>query len=215
MAEPEDNGFASARSAMVRDQVAGRGVRDPRVLAALGRVPRERFVPHDLIPAAAADHPLPIGLGQTISQPYIVAFMAEASALEGHERVLEVGSGSGYAAAVLAELVPEVWGIERQPLLLRQAQATLTGLGLGHRIHLRDGDGALGWPEAGPFGAILLSCAVPSLPAALGEQLLEGGRIVAPVGPENGVQQLVRFTRSGGRLAQEALLAVRFVPLRH
>lgn len=209
---PED--WAEARADMVRNQLAARGLRDPRVLAALGRVPRERFVPPDLRAATYWDHPLPIGPGQTISQPYIVAVMAEALGLEGRERVLEIGSGSGYATAVLAELVPEVWGIELDAELVRRARAVLAGLGLGARIHLQAGDGALGWPGETPFDAILLSCAAPRLPAALTAQLAPGGRIVLPEGGSGSAQTLVRLTRRPGGWDRTELLPVRFVPLR-
>lgn len=214
MACLDGEGWTSARAAMVRDHLEARGLRDARVLAALGRVPRECFVPLELREAAYGDHPLPIGLGQTISQPYIVAFMAEALRLAGDERVLEIGSGSGYAAAVLAELVPEVWGIELEPALLQRAQGILAELGLGERIHLRGGDGSGGWPEAAPFGAILVSCAAERLPRGLAAQLVEGGRLLFPEGPADGPQELVRITRHGGRLDRETLLPVRFVPLR-
>lgn len=215
MADPEGGGWEGARAGMVRDQLAGRGVKSAWILEALGRIPRECFVPPDLRESAYEDHPLPIGHGQTISQPYIVAFMVEALALEGCERVLEVGSGSGYAAAVLAERVPEVWGIDLEPALLRQAQATLEALGRAPRIHLRCGDGAQGWPEAAPFGAILVSCATPELPPALILQVADGGRIVFPEGTVEGPQHLIRLTRQGSRWIRERLLSVRFVPLRH
>lgn len=199
---------------MVRDHLAARGIRDGRVLAAFGRVPRERFVPPGLREAAYGDHPLPIGHGQTISQPYIVAFMAEALHLAGAERVLEIGSGSGYATAILAELVPEVWGIEREPELVQAARETLAGLECADRIHLRVGDGAMGWAEAAPFEAILLSCAAEDLPRELLDQLEAGGRLIFPEGPVEGPQDLVRLTRRGSTLVRESLLPVRFVPLR-
>lgn len=199
---------------MVAETIADRGVRDPRVLDALRAVPRERFIPPDLGPMAYADHPLPIGHGQTISQPYIVAFMAEALALRGAERVLEVGCGCGYAAAVLARLCAEVRGLDLEADLVAQGEATLAALGIAN-VQLRVGDGARGWPEAAPFEAILVSCAAPEVPEALWDQLAEGGHLVMPLGPPHGVQELIRLDRlAGGQRRVRTLLPVAFVPLR-
>jgi protein-L-isoaspartate(D-aspartate) O-methyltransferase len=176
-------------------------------------VPRERFLDPSLAGLAHADRPIPIGCGQTLSQPYIVAVMAEALALDGSERVLEVGAGSGYMAAILSLLVAEVFGVELEPELHRRAAETLAGLGRGN-IHLRCGDGALGWPERAPFDAILLSCAAPAIPPALWAQLGPGGRLIVPLGEPDQVQDLVlaRKTAQGGEL--HPLMAVGFVPLR-
>jgi protein-L-isoaspartate(D-aspartate) O-methyltransferase len=203
--------FAEARAAMVRDQLAARGIRDTRVLAAMEAVPRHRFVPEAHRPQAYGDHPLPIGQGQTISQPFIVAFMAEALRLQPSDRVLEVGSGSGYALAVLARLAAEVRGIELEPELCARSRETLAALGLG-AVAVRCGDGFGGWPEAAPFDAILVSCAAPSLPEPLLRQLKVGGRLVAPVG--EGSQELVCVTRTATGMEERRLLPVRFVPMR-
>jgi protein-L-isoaspartate(D-aspartate) O-methyltransferase len=198
---------------MVREQIEARGVRDARVLAAMRAVPRHRFVPGELAAEAHADRPLPIGLGQTISQPYIVAAMAEALELCGDERVLEVGAGSGYMAAVLSELAREVYGVELEPRLQAQASQVLAGLGRAN-VHLRCADGALGWPEQAPFDAILLSCAAPWIPPDLWGQLAEGGRMILPMGPAGATQELIlaRKTAGGSRITR--LMAVVFVPLR-
>ena len=208
-----ENRFASAREAMVRDQIEARGVRDPRVLDALRRLPRHLFVPRALWSAAHGDHPLPIGPGQTLSQPYMVAFMAEALALQPRDRVREVGSGSGYFAAVLAELAGEVYGIELEETLCLRARSTLDGLGLA-RVQLRCGDGTFGWPAAAPFDAIVLSCACPAPPPALLAQVAEDGRLLLPLGPALGPQTLVRLDRRQGRFSARPLLPVAFVPLR-
>jgi protein-L-isoaspartate(D-aspartate) O-methyltransferase len=198
---------------MVRDQLERRGIRDPLVLAAMAAVPRHEFVPGDLRPLAYEDGPLPIGEGQTISQPYIVAFMAEALALRGGERVLEVGSGSGYAAAVLSRIAADVYGIELEPALHARSAATLAALGYAN-VHLRLGDGFLGWPEAAPFDAILVSCAAEGVPPPLWDQLREGGRIVYPRGAAGEVQELVAVTKAPDGPRERALVPVRFVPMR-
>jgi protein-L-isoaspartate(D-aspartate) O-methyltransferase len=198
---------------MVRDQIEARGVRDPRVLAAMRAVPRHRFVPEGLAAEAHADRPLPIGLGQTISQPYIVAAMAEALELGGTERVLEVGAGSGYMAAVLSDLAAEVYGVELEPGLHARAVETLADLGRAN-VHLRCGDGALGWPEHAPFDAILLSCAAPGIPPDLWDQLAEGGRLILPMGPPGATQELVLARKAAGGSRITRLMAVVFVPLR-
>jgi len=196
---------------MVRRQIAARGVRAPRVLAAMVRVPRHRFVPHSLARMAYDDGPLPVGSGQTISQPFIVALMTEALGLARAARVLEVGTGSGYQTAILAELVREVHTIERLPDLAAAARETLDALGYGS-IRFKLGDGSLGWPDEAPFDAILVTAAAPDVPSALLGQLAEGGRLVAPVG-DPAEQELVVLTRGEGRFAAQRLGPVRFVPL--
>jgi protein-L-isoaspartate(D-aspartate) O-methyltransferase len=198
---------------MVREQLELRGIRDPRVLAAMQAVPRHAFVPDGLRHLAYEDGPLPIGEGQTISQPYIVAFMAEALGLSGSERVLEVGSGSGYAAAVLSLLAADVYGIELEPVLYERSVATLSLLG-NENVHLRLGDGFLGWPEAAPFDAVLISCAAEAIPAPLWAQLRTGGRIVYPKGPAHGPQDLVVVTKTPEGPRERPLVPVRFVPMR-
>lgn len=200
------------RQQMVQTQIAARGVTDARVLAAMGRVPRERFVPATLQANAYDDAPLPIGDGQTISQPFIVAYMVAALGLEGGERVLEIGTGSGYAAAVLAEIAAEVYTVERLPALAESAAATLSQAGYD-RIKVRCGDGTLGWPEAAPFDAILVSAGGPDVPATLRDQLAPGGRLIMPVGQSRGMQRLLRVTRTDDGFDTETLDAVRFVPL--
>lgn len=198
---------------MVRDQIAARGVHNPRVLAAMAAVPRERFLPAGLQDQAYGDRPLPLGPGQTLSQPYIVAFMAEALGLRGHERVLEVGSGCGYFAAVLALLAKDVCGVELDPALAAASRQTLEALGHAN-VRIRAGDGAAGWPERAPFDAIVLSCAATELPAGLWGQLAEGGAALLPEGTAWGSQRLVLQRRREGRTLREELLAVAFVPLR-
>lgn len=198
---------------MVREQLVARGVRDPRVLDALARVPRERFVPSGLEESATEDRPLGIGQGQTISQPYIVAYMAEAAELTGEERVLEIGTGSGYGAAVLAEVAGEVYTIERIEWLAEAARKRLEELGYG-AVHVRHGDGTKGWVEAAPFDAILVTAAGPAAPNALLEQLRIGGRLVIPVGSAARYQNLLRIRRmTEDRYEEEDLGSVSFVPL--
>jgi protein-L-isoaspartate(D-aspartate) O-methyltransferase len=214
MAKVNGADYVSLRRGMVADQVARRGVRDLRVLEALCTVPRHEFVAEEFRALAYADQPLPIGCGQTISQPYMVGVMTEALSLQGppgHERVLEVGTGSGYQTAVLAALASEVWSIESHTSLLESARERLTHLGLTS-IHLRAGDGTLGWTDAAPFDAILVTAAAPAVPSPLVEQLAEGGRLVIPVGePEQ--QELLRITKHGLDLVKHAIVACRFVPL--
>ena len=201
------------RLAMVRDTIEARGITDRDVLAALRSVPRHRFVPDDYAAQAYADHPLPIGYGQTISQPYIVAWMTELLALQPGERVLEIGTGSGYQAAVLAELPDvEVYSIEIVPELAARAAETLTALSY-NEIHLRQGDGYFGWPEAAPFDAILVTAAPDHLPQPLAQQLSPAGRLVIPIGPPGGYQSLWRFAMEEGELVAENLGGVMFVPL--
>jgi len=203
--------FADARERMVAEQIAARGVADPLVLASMRRVPRHRFMrPGDEI-FAYGDHPYPIGEGQTISQPYIVALMAELAELTGRERVLEIGAGSGYGAAVLAGCAAAVYSVELIPALAERARATLAATGHA-TVEVTCGDGFLGRPEAAPFDAILLTCAAPRIPEPLAAQLAEGGRLVAPVGMFD--QSLVRYRKRGGVLAAEPGIPVRFVPMR-
>jgi protein-L-isoaspartate(D-aspartate) O-methyltransferase len=201
------------RQAMVRDQLQQRDIRDARVLEAMGRVPRHRFVADDLRLHAYDDTPLPIGRGQTISQPYIVAYMAQALELQGRERVLEVGSGSGYAAAVLSLLAADVYGIEFERELHERSIATIAELGYPN-IHLRLGDGFLGWPEKAPFDAIVLSCAAESTPEPLWNQLAEAGRLLYPRGKANDVQELVLVTKTPQGPRERRLAPVQFVPMR-
>jgi protein-L-isoaspartate(D-aspartate) O-methyltransferase len=202
----------TARARMVERQIRARGVRDPRVLAALGAVPREQFLPAALAEFAYEDRPLPIEAGQTISQPYIVAVMAEALGLEPNDRVLEIGTGSGYAAAVLAHLAAEVYTIERHAVLASSARARLHQLGYANVV-VHCGDGTLGWPEHAPFDAIVVAAGGPDVPRALLDQLAIGGRVVIPVGGGR-AQELVRVTRVGpSELQRDELGAVQFVPL--
>lgn len=203
---------AAARARMVDDDIVARGVADPRVLAAMRAVPRERFVPPELVELAYADRPLPIGDGQTISQPYVVAWMVEALELAPTDRVLEIGTGSGYAAAVVAQLTPHVWTIERLPTLVATARRNLAAAGVT-TVTVIEGDGTLGLPDHAPFDAIVVTAAGPAVPPALCAQLADGGRLVAPVGAHDGPQALVRVRRRGDRFATEALGDVRFVPL--
>lgn len=201
----------SARRRMVDVQIAQRGIRDPCVLRAMATVPRHLFVPASSRPAAYDDHPLPIGFGQTISQPYVVAAMTEALRLSGRERVLEIGTGSGYQAAVLATCAREVFSIEIHPDLAKEAAGRLHALGYGVRV--REGDGRLGWPEHAPFDAIIITAAAPEVPPALTEQLAEGGILVMPRGASDGPQVLVRGVRREGALETTELFSVAFVPL--
>jgi len=195
---------------MTETQIRARGVRDKRVLAAMERVPRHLFVPEELRASAYADEPLPIGEGQTISQPYIVAYMTETLRLQGPEKVLEVGTGSGYQTAVLAELVRDVYTVEIVAKLSARAKGVLDGLGYGN-VHYLVGDGSAGWPEAAPFEAIMVTAAAAEIPGALEDQLATGGRMIVPVGTD--LQELVLIRREAKGLRRERLLAVRFVPL--
>jgi protein-L-isoaspartate(D-aspartate) O-methyltransferase len=205
--------FATLRRLMVENQLERRGIADPLVLAAMGKVPREAFVPPELADEAYADGPLPIGEGQTISQPYIVALMTEALELRGGERVLEIGAGSGYAAAVLAEIAAELFTVERHARLAEEAAARLAGLGYDN-VQVRVGDGSRGWPEHAPYEAIVVAAGAPEVPEALKEQLAVGGRLVIPVGRGRTLQDLLRLRRlSETEYQREELGGVRFVPL--
>ncbi|MBX3272704.1 MAG: protein-L-isoaspartate(D-aspartate) O-methyltransferase [Sandaracinaceae bacterium] len=197
---------------MVREQLEARDVRDPRVREAMRRVPRHRFVPAAQAAAAYEDRPLPIGHDQTISQPYIVGLMSQLAHVRPGHRVLEIGTGSGYQAAVLAELGAEVYTIEIVAPLGERARAVLAELGYD-RVHVRVGDGYAGWPEHHPFDAILLTAAPPQIPRPLLEQLRVGGHLVAPVGAPSGVQELVVVTRTDEGLSRRRVIPVRFVPM--
>jgi protein-L-isoaspartate(D-aspartate) O-methyltransferase len=198
------------REKMVEKQIEARGVRDEKVLAAMRKVPRHIFVRDDLMPFAYADEPLPIGEGQTISQPYIVASMTESLELRGGERVLEIGTGSGYQTAVLAEIVRDVFTVELVETLSLKAQNLLRSLGYGN-IRFKIGDGTQGWAEHAPFDAVLVTAAPAEIPARLQEQLKDGGRMIIPVG--SSIQELVLVTRRGDIFQKKTLYPVRFVPL--
>jgi protein-L-isoaspartate(D-aspartate) O-methyltransferase len=197
---------------MVREQIAGRDLRDPRLLAAMLAVDRAAFVPERLRHAAYEDRPLPIGYGQTISQPYMVARMTAELGLTGGERVLEIGAGSGYQTAILARLAGDVFAIEYVRELAEQARATLDSLGLTN-VHLKAGDGTLGWPEAAPFDRILAAAAAPDVPPPLLEQLAEGGVLVMPLGATGG-QRLVKIVRHRGRDVRTEFCPCTFVLMR-
>jgi protein-L-isoaspartate(D-aspartate) O-methyltransferase len=203
--------FQAERERMVRTQLAERGIREVRVLDAMSRVPRHEFVPETLRQEAYEDHPLPIGEGQTISQPYIVAAMLEHLALQATDRVLEVGTGSGYVTALLSLLCAEVYSVERHAQLAALAESTLHRLGY-RNMKIRVGDGRQGWPEYAPFDAILVSAATPEMPPALFAQLREGGRLVVPVGPPSS-QELQSIGKIGGEPEVRVLEGCRFVPL--
>lgn len=196
---------------MVAEQIRKRGIRSPKVLAAMERVPRHLFVPEELAARSYHDEPVPIGERQTISQPYMVGAMTEALELEGQERVLEIGAGSGYQAAILAELAREVITIEARAPLADAARERLAELGYTN-VRVVTGDGTLGWAEAAPFDAILVAAAAPEIPPPLIEQLAEGGRLVIPVGRSDR-QMLTRIRKSDGKTVPEELFACQFVPL--
>ena len=196
---------------MVEQQLKPRGIKDERVLAAMAKVPREQFIPADARTDAYEDGPLPIGYDQTISQPYIVAFMTEQLRPKPSDRVLEIGSGSGYQAAILAELVADVYTIEIVEPLAKTAEATLQRLGYKN-VHNKVGDGYKGWPEEAPFDAIIVTCAPENVPQPLADQLKDGGRMVIPVG-ERFAQQLYLLEKKNGQLKESATLPVRFVPM--
>jgi protein-L-isoaspartate(D-aspartate) O-methyltransferase len=203
--------YEKQREQMVKTQIVSRGIRDERVLAAMRAVPRHRFVPDHVVGSAYRDSPLPIGGGQTISQPYIVALMTELLQLQVSDKVLEIGTGSGYQAAVLAQIAAEVITVERIPALAKDAFQTLTDLGY-ENIGVKVSDGTLGWPDEAPYDVIIVTAAAPSIPDPLKEQLADGGRLVAPVGPRR-AQTLQRVRRTGDRFHTESLIGVAFVPL--
>jgi len=212
MTEPVLADEAAARQRMVDEQltVPGRDIQNPKVLEAMRSVPRHLLVPENVRAAAYQDRPLPIGYGQTISQPFIVAFMTEKLDPQPGDRVLEIGTGSGYQAAILSGLVKEVYTIEIVEELARRAERDLAELGYDN-VHVRAGDGYLGWPEAAPFDSIIVTCAPEQIPPALVEQLREGGRMVIPVG--RGIQELYLMQKKDGKVEVQSILPVRFVPM--
>jgi protein-L-isoaspartate(D-aspartate) O-methyltransferase len=212
-AHAQEQDYAALRREMVLTQIEDRGVSDPTTLAAMRMVPRHEFVSAEWRSAAYSDGPLPIGEGQTISQPYVVALMTERLGLRPGEKVLEVGTGSGYQAAVLAEVGARVFTIEIFETLAREAEERLRRLGY-ERVEVRNGDGYLGWPEEGPFDAIIVTAAPNAIPQPLVDQLRPGGRMIIPVGPEGEVQELVLLRKEpNGSIRTESISPVRFVPL--
>jgi protein-L-isoaspartate(D-aspartate) O-methyltransferase len=203
--------FKTLRTEMVDDQILARGIRDEKVLSAMLKVERHRFVPEAYLDEAYEDHPLPIGEGQTISQPYIVAFMTEALDLNPGDKVLEIGTGSGYQAAVLAEICDSVFSIEIFPSLVARAEKVLSELGY-RNIYIKSGDGYSGWPEHASFNAIIVTCAPGSIPKPLENQLAEGGKMIIPVGGDN-IQELILLEKKDGKLVKHNVLSVRFVPM--
>jgi protein-L-isoaspartate(D-aspartate) O-methyltransferase len=202
--------FALAREAMVADQIRARGIRAPAVLTAMRKVPRHRFVPAEVTHMAYNDHAVPIGSGQTISQPYIVAYMTEAAEISPRDKVLEIGTGSGYQAAILGEVAREVYTIEIIPELADGARKTLGELGYTN-VHAKAGNGYLGWPESAPFDAILVTAAPDEVPQALVDQLAPGGKMVIPVGEIVQNMMIIEKTRSG--VVERRTIPVRFVPM--
>lgn len=207
-----ETGRSEELERMITSQIERRGLHDPRLLAALRAVPRHRFVPVHLQEYAYDDGPLPIGLDQTISQPYIVAYMTHLLALTGRENVLEIGTGSGYQAAILAHMAAQVHSVETLPALARRAAETIAPLGLSN-LHLHLADGSLGWPDAAPYDAVMVTAAAPGIPPPLVEQLTEGGRLVLPIGRHGG-QVLRLCTKTRTDLHCEDMLMVSFVLLR-
>jgi protein-L-isoaspartate(D-aspartate) O-methyltransferase len=208
---PESAEAAQSRQEMVRTQLERRGIRDERVLRIMTEIPRHRFLDSALRSRAYGDHALPIGAGQTISQPYMVALMTEALALSGGEKVLEIGTGSGYQTAILAEFTPRLFTIERSAELARAAASTLKELGYGNVI-LKTGDGTLGWPEHAPFDRIVVTAGAPVVPPPLVDQLAEGGRLVIPVGGRD-LQTLEVLEKRHGRVRSQRVIDCAFVPL--
>jgi len=208
--ESTEQQYAKLRESMVREQLQARDVKDARVLAAMRKVPRHKFVPKNLADSAYEDYPLPLTLGQTISQPYIVGYMTQALQLRGGERVLEIGTGSGYQAAILAELAAEVYTIEILPELASQARSTLDALGYKN-IRIRSGDGYAGWPEAAPFDRIIVTAAPDHIPQPLIDQLKPGGKMIIPVGSVT--QELVLVEKNERGISRRSTIPVIFVPM--
>jgi protein-L-isoaspartate(D-aspartate) O-methyltransferase len=208
----QDVEYRDLRESMVRRQIIARGVSDQAVLAAMRKVPRHEFVPENLRPSAYDDRPLPIGEGQTISQPYIVALMTQVLDLAPDDKVLEIGTGSGYQAAILAEVVDQVYTIEILEGLGRRAEETLRRLGYS-RVGVKIGDGYLGWEEHAPYDAVIVTCAPEHIPQPLVDQLAEGGRMIIPVGPQGYTQTLTLVEKKGGEVRQTAIIPVLFVPM--
>jgi protein-L-isoaspartate(D-aspartate) O-methyltransferase len=211
MQNEQEDLYREARQVMVETQLKRRGITDPRVLAAMSKIPRHHFVPRHLRDQAYGDYPLPIGEDQTISQPYIVALMTQALELTGNDKVLELGAGSGYQAAILAELAAQVFTVERIASLAQAAQQALTALGYTN-VHVQVADGTLGWPAEAPFDAILVTAGSPQVPPPLVEQLAVGGRLLIPVG-DSYSQTLTRVRRTPEGLKHEYLGGCRFVKL--
>jgi len=210
-AQSSDSDLRARRHEMVEQQIRQRGVTDARVLDAMRTVPRERFVPPELLRRAYDDGPLPIGAGQTISQPYIVAYMTEALKVAPSHKVLEVGTGSGYQAAVLSELVREVYTVEIVPELARQAEAVLRSLNRTN-VRVRAGDGYAGWPEAAPFDRVIVTAAPEAIPRPLIDQLAAGGLLVAPVGAQSAPQWMTIVEKTAKGVVERRTIPVQFVP---
>jgi protein-L-isoaspartate(D-aspartate) O-methyltransferase len=210
-AASQNESYEKKRESMVKYQIAGRGIEAPSILGAFRNIPRHIFVPDEMKPFAYEDRPLPIGQGQTISQPFIVAYMTYLARPEPQSRVLEIGTGSGYQAAILSQLCKEVFTIEIIYALAESSDSIFNMLGYNN-IYRKRGDGYFGWPAYSPFDAILITAAIEEIPGTLADQIKEGGRLVAPVGPSNDVQYLTLFTKKGGTLHKENLIPVRFVP---
>jgi protein-L-isoaspartate(D-aspartate) O-methyltransferase len=208
----EDRAFTAARQRMIEKDLKGRDIADLQVLEIMGRIPRHLFVEKSLQRQAYADHPLPIGEGQTISQPYIVALMTQILRIKPGEKVLEVGTGSGYQAAVLAELTDQVFSIEIREKLTQAASKILKELGY-NQVRLKSGDGYFGWEEFAPFDAILVTCAANHIPPSLIKQLKEGGRLILPLGSTTYFQTLTLITKKGGQTDVQHLMGVAFVPM--
>jgi protein-L-isoaspartate(D-aspartate) O-methyltransferase len=211
-AQGQNEPFSAQRTAMIEKDLKGRNINDPAVLKAMQKVPRHLFVKKDLQEQAYNDYPLPIGEGQTISQPYIVALMTQSLGLKKEDTVLEIGTGSGYQAAVLAEIVQQVYSVEIKRALAESAEALLKTLGY-RTIRIKAGDGFQGWKEHAPYDAILVTCAIDRIPPPLIAQLKEGGKIILPLGDTLGEQELVLGVKKNGRIERKTISAVRFVPM--
>lgn len=208
----ENDTAAYQRKKMVDEQIIQRNIRDDRVIAAMGKVPRHLFIPEENRADAYEDRPVPIGHGQTISQPYIVSLMTESLQIKKGEKILEIGTGSGYQAAILKEMDAQVYTIEIIPELAAFAEQNLNQTGYS-TVKVKTGDGYLGWPEFAPFDAVIVTCAPEKVPQPLIDQLKEDGRMVIPVGPENHVQELFLLKKIGGDLVRQSIAPVRFVPM--